>query len=163
MFSWFGSSLSSYTHFAADSTVGELIFRTVMDCSSVSKLKGNEDAKEASELARMLLLLSVCTYTTLSNFFSKARAKLRYSCSLGERVLYLLRTCRMTSCESLITFNLLALRSRAIRSPRMSASYSAMLLLAEKSSSVVARRTAPSRVRSVALIPMPYELSAPSK
>ena len=134
MFSQLGSSLSSRTHSTVDSTVGKPILHTIMGCSFASELKGSEDANEARESTRMLLLLSVCTYTTLSNFFSKARTKLRYSYSFGERVLYLLRTCRMTSCESLTIFNLLAPRSRAIHSPRMRASYSAMLLLAEKSS-----------------------------
>ena len=69
----------------------------------------------------------------------------------------------MTSCESPITFSLLAPKSRAIRSPRMSASYSAILLLAEKSSWATAGRTIPSRVRSVAPILTPCEFSAPLK
>jgi hypothetical protein len=87
----------------------------------------------------------------------------RYAANYGPLQQHSSLTCLMMSCESPFTSSYRTPRDRAVLSPKMMTSYSAMLLVALNSSCTIYLNCSPSGVRSRALAPAPYLHEEPSK
>ena len=145
-------------------------FRAVDDwrADDVVEHVGKQAAALANVSASSFLLRSTCCSVKPLNCFSRLWTTVRYCMSTGSFAEYSFSIWPATTLESVLIMHVMTPRAHNLRSPRMTASYSAMLLVHLSDSKAKLRHAAylcltPTGDVIIAMVPTPAWHHAPSQ